>query len=82
MLLQCKGRLKIFLSNDIISRAAIKQVNCHARRAKISNYPLSLSDLWLKSELLESQREGPRHPLVVESCWQVLQYEGFSSLGA
>lgn len=33
-------RVEITLNNDIISRAAIKQINCHAHRAKISNYPV------------------------------------------
>lgn len=41
---------KLFLINDIISRAAIKQINCHAHRAKISNYPLSPSSLCRKLE--------------------------------
>lgn len=38
-------RVEITLNNDIISRAAIKQINCHAHRAKISNYPVSPSFL-------------------------------------
>lgn len=33
-------RVEMTLNNDIISRAAIKQINCHAHRAKISSYPV------------------------------------------
>lgn len=64
-----RDRVKI-INNDIISRAAIKQVNCHALRAKISNYPLSpwLSVLML--ELPESQLVNLHFPLV-QSYWQV-----------
>lgn len=64
-----RDRVKITLYNDIISRAAIKQINCHAHRAKISIYPLFPGSL-LKMELPESQLVDPYLPLVL-SAWQV-----------
>lgn len=60
-------RVKIILNNDVISRAAIKQINCHAHRAKISNYPLSLSSLCWSWNCQKASRWIP----LVQSCWQV-----------
>lgn len=67
----------MILNNDIISRAAIKQINCHAHRAKniqlssVPSPPPRLSELKLK--LPESRYLDPRRP-PAQSCWQVLQY--------
>lgn len=61
-------RVEITLNNDIISRAAIKQINCHAHRAKISNYPVSPPH-----QLSARKPVGGCLFPVVQSFWLVLQ---------
>lgn len=81
-----RDKVKIILINDIISRAAIKQINCHARRAKISQLSFVPQLSVLKLELPESQSVHPYFLLDLPgrfAVWTPLpREEGFNSLGA
>ena len=76
-----RERVKIILNNDIISRAAIKQINCHAHRAKISNYPLSPSSRCWSWNCQKASRWIPT-PHWFSQMPPPKREEGLNSLGA
>lgn len=76
-------RVGMTLNNDIISRAAIKQVNCHAHRAKISSYPVSPSFLSESLQVLPFPSASVfRAGFAVLRCLHPNWEESFKSLGA
>lgn len=76
-------RVEMTLNNDIISRAAIKQINCHAHRAKISSYPVSPSFLPESLVVMPIPRASVfLAGFAVLRCLHPNWEESFKSLGA